>query len=105
MQLLAARTLADAGRLDEASALADRLDKINVDAADRAGVHFLRGLRAAERAGDRPKRALPLYEQARSRPIPARADVLANAILGRCSRRVRPPRSRRSASCRGPCRR
>ncbi len=77
VQLLAARTLADAGRLDEAGKLADRLDKINVDAKDRAGIEFLRGY-LAERAGDR-KGALPHYEQALATD-PERADAAANAL-------------------------
>lgn len=76
VQLVAARTLADVGRTDEARQLADRLDKILVDPKERAGVLYLRGT-LVEKA-DRPA-ALALYEQALAAD-PTRADAAANAI-------------------------
>jgi tetratricopeptide (TPR) repeat protein len=76
VQLVAARTLADVGRLDEARQLADRLDKIIVDPTERAGVLYLRGTLVDKR--DRPA-ALALYEQALAAD-PTRGDAAANAI-------------------------
>ena len=77
VQLVAARTLADAGRLDEAKQLADRLDKIVVEPTERAGVLYLRGY-LAEHARDRVG-ALAAYEEALATD-PTRADAAANAI-------------------------
>jgi thioredoxin-like negative regulator of GroEL len=77
VQLVGARTLVDVGRIDEATHLVDRLEKVQLETTDRATVLFLRG-HIAERGKDRMN-ALTFYEQALAID-PTRADAAANAI-------------------------
>ncbi|HLL21557.1 MAG TPA: tetratricopeptide repeat protein [Kofleriaceae bacterium] len=76
-QLIAARTLVDFGRFDDAHRVMQRLAKIQLDDDDRANLAYLEGV-IAEQARDRDA-ALAHYERALAGD-PARSDAATNAI-------------------------